>query len=270
MSGIASSIVGTCGLCRTKGTRLCYSDLIPKAISRWIRLSMNGDPNPNPVVITQDRALQRNFRVAEYFLCPLCEDRLNKGGESWVLKNAYRGGASFPMRDALASASQVVQLSEAKFFDVSLNENFQLQKLICFFVGIFWKAAAREWTSVDHKTQLDFGPYEEGFRSYLMGAAEFPERAALVINLSGNAKPLICALYPYGGGHIEGTRQYRVALPGMAAWLHIGNLPAELKEMCAVRRNRVALVDDLDQLFVRDGGRLIGRTKPASSLLAHR
>lgn len=265
MAGIASSVMGTCGLCRTKDIALCYSDLIPKAISRWIRLSMAGDPNPNPVVITKNGALQTNFRVAEYFLCPSCEDRLNKGGETWVLKNAYRGD-SFPMRDALASASQIGQLSKAKFFDVSFTENFQLQKLIHFFVGIFWKAAAREWTSVDHKMQLDFGPYEERLRSYLIGTTAFPERAALIINLSGNVKPLICAMYPYGGGHIEGTRQYRVALPGMAAWLHIGNLPAALKEMCAVRRHRVALVDNLDLLLVRDGGRLIGRTKPAPSL----
>lgn len=228
---------------------------------------MAGDSNPNPVVVTEQRAFQTNFRIAEYFLCPTCEERLNNGGENWVLQNAYRGGEAFPMRNALAGALQIGQLNTAKFFDVSQAPGFQLQKLIYFITGIFWKAAAREWNSVDHKTQLDFGPYEQRFRSYLMGGTPFPDRAALIINLAGNPKPVICAIYPYGGGRIAGTKQYRLALPGMAAWLHLGHLPEALKEMCAARRNLVALVDDLDRMFVRDGGPLVSSTRPVPSLV---
>jgi len=260
-------VIGTCGLCGTPETPLCYSDLIPRAIPRWVRLSMAGDLNPNPVVITEKRAVQTNFRVAEYFLCPHCEDRLNKGGETWVLRNAYRGGEAFQMRSALSKALPLVRLSDALLLDVSTVPDFQLPKLIYFAAGIFWKAAARKWHAVDHDVQLDFGPYAERFRRYLLGRDPFPERAALIVNVFGNPRPLICAFFPYFGGRISGTSQYRMALPGLVFWLHLGHLPGPLKALCAVRNNAVFLVSNLDTVFVRDGGKLISLTKPAASLL---
>lgn len=262
-----SSIVGTCGLCKQPGMQLCYSDLIPKAISRWIRLSMAGQPNPNPVIITKKRAIQTNFRIAEYFLCPACEDRLNKGGETWVLKNTYRGGRDFPMREMLSHAQEIVHLSDASFLDVTQLPDFQLQKLIHFAAGIFWKAAARTWRASDHDTKLEFGPYEEKFRRYLLSEDAFPDRAALLINISGNADPVVLALYPYCGGRTSGTWQYRMALPGLVFWLHLGHLPERLKALCAVRNNAVFLVSNLNEVFIRDGGKLISHTKPTASLL---
>ena len=90
----------------------------------------------------------------------------------------------------------------------------------------------------------------------------------MVINLSGNPKPLICSLFPYFGGRITGTSQYRMALPGVVFWLHLGQLPDPLKALCAVRNNAVFLVDNLDAVFVRDGGKLVTLTKPAASLSA--
>jgi hypothetical protein len=53
----------------------------------------------------------------------------------------------------------------------------------------------------------------------------------------------------------------------MAAWLHLGHLPDSFKETCAARRNLVALVNDLDQLVLRDAGLLVGLIKPEPSLL---
>ncbi len=228
---------------------------------------MEGDPNPNPVVITKSKAVQTNFRVAEYFLCPACEERLNIGGETWVLRNAYRGGDSFPMRDALAQAQLIFRLRDSGFLDVSTVPEFQLSKLVYFAAGIFWKAAARQWWSVDHDTQLGFGPYEDRFRRYLLGEDAFPERAALLINVSGNPKPLICAMFPYCGGRIAGTWQYRMALPGLVFWLHLGHLPVHLKAIDSVRNNAVFLVPNLDDVFVRDGGKLVTLTTPVASLL---
>lgn len=267
MAGRPSSVIGTCGLCGATDTPLCYSDLIPKAIPRWVRLSMAGESNPNPVVITKNRAFQTNYRIAEYFLCPLCEDRLNRDGETWVLRNSYRGGDTFPMRSAQSHAQPLVRLSDALLLDVSTASQFQLPKLVHFAAGIFWKAAASKWHAVDHDLQLDFGPYKERFRRHLLGQYPFPERAALLINISGNPRPLIFALFPYFGGRVSGTWQYRVALPGLVFWLHLGHLPGPLKAFCAVRNNAVFLIADLDAVFLRDGGKLLSLTKPVASLL---
>ena len=86
-----SSVVGTCALCRQSYVQLCYSDLLPKAIPRWIRFSNTLDPRwrgkPNPILITQKRAIQIDYRIAEYLLCPACEERFNKGAETALTRS---------------------------------------------------------------------------------------------------------------------------------------------------------------------------------------
>ena len=270
MPGMPSTKSGICGLCGTPESLLCYSDLMPKAIYRWFRL-MSNEPNPlitdgsnpNPILITKKRTTQKNYQIAEYFLCPKCEDRLNKGGETWVLKNTYRGGEHFPMRSNLKQAQLLNRSNGVHLLDVSVLPEFQLSKLIHFACGIFWKAAARKWNSVDnYSTQLKLGPYEESFRRYLMNDAPFPAGAALIVNISGNLKPLMCSIYPYYEGRTSDTRQYRMALPGVAFWLHLGHLTDEMKALCAVRNNVVCLVQNLNAIFLRDGGKLISLSPP--------
>jgi hypothetical protein len=131
------------------------------------------------LAVTETVAIQKNFRIAEYFLCPECEDRLNKGGESWVLQRSYRGGESFPLREALAKAPTVYPLNLANVVDARSVPNVVLQKIVYFAIGVFWKASARKWWGVDHLVQLDFGPYELKFRQFLLGNAALPDTIAI-------------------------------------------------------------------------------------------
>ena len=82
-------------------------------------MELEGEPNPNPVLISKKRAVQKNYRLAEYFLCPTCEETLNKHGETWVLRNAYRGQNHFPMRSALEQAKLISRWNGADLLDVS-------------------------------------------------------------------------------------------------------------------------------------------------------
>ncbi len=265
MAGKPSTVVGTCGLCRAQDVNLCYSDLLPKAVNRWIRLSMGDGENPNPVLVTRRIATTSNFRVAEYLLCPQCEDRFNKGGESWVLAHAYRGTDSFPMRAALATAPSIMKLSQASLIDARPIPQISLDKLVYFAASVFWRAGACRWRAVDHYKQEFLGPYQEKLRRFLLGQEAFPDRAALLINVSGNVKPHLGAIYPYSG-RVNGTWQHRFAIPGLAFWLHLGNLPAALKRFCAVRFGIVCFVPNLDETFEIDMAKLILTATPSHSL----
>jgi len=258
-----SSVIGVCGLCRAEGVALCYSDLMPKAVVRWVRMSADPkDKNPNPIFVTDKFSNPINFRIAEHFLCPECEDLLNRCGETWTLHNAFRGGATFPLRDVLAQSPARVSLDKARLIDARSLSGVDLPRLIHFAIGVFWKASARRWWALDHPTQLEFGPYEERFRRYLLGQQAFPERASLIVSISGNQAPHLGAIYPYGGGRlVQGPRQYRFAIPGMAFWLHVGQIPYVLRELCAYHSGTVCLSPDLNEMFVRDMGPLVAKAK---------
>lgn len=75
-----------------------------------------------------------------------------------------------------------------------VHKGIEMQKLVCFAVSVFWKASARPWRAVDHTTQLEFGPYLDRFRNFLLGQEPFPDRAAMIINVSGNPVPHIGAI----------------------------------------------------------------------------
>jgi hypothetical protein len=261
----ASSNTGTCGLCRVQDIALCYSDLLPKAIARWVRLSAQpGQDNPNPYFITPDGSRQVNYRVAEHFLCPDCEDRLNKGGETWTLKHSYRGGSAFPLRDALLSAPSVFTLRQIRIIETKALAPVQIDKLIYFAVSVFWKASARQWWGVDHPVRLSLGPYEEELRMFLLGKATLSNRVAVIINVSANREPLIGATYPYGGeGRVQGTRQYRSAIPGMAFWLHLGNIPQALRALSATHTGVLCLASDLNETYLSDMTPLVARAEQA-------
>ncbi len=259
----ASSNIGACGLCQAEDIPLCYSDLLPKAVVRWVRLSAQPDQvNPNPYFVTPDGSRQMNFRVAEYFLCAECEDRLNKGGESWTLKNTYRGKPVFPLRDTLLNAPPVCGLQGARIIDGGSLPQIQMDKLVYFALSVFWKASARRWWGVDHQTQLKLGPYETELHKFLLGQRKLSNRVALIINVSANPEPHVGAIYPYGGdGRVQGTRQYRFAIPGMTFWLHLGHMSQTFHALSALQGGVLCLASDLNEIFVQDMIPLVEKAK---------
>jgi hypothetical protein len=264
MPGMPSQRVGKCGLCGTEETRLCHSDLLPKAIARWVRKSAQtlGARNPQPVFLTERGAVQRNYRIAEYLLCPECEEKFNKNGETWVLKNAYRGAASFPLRSQFHGLKPIVELPIASVFDARQIAALDLDKLIYFACSVFWRASACRWTAVDHDYQLDTGPYRDLLRRYLLGESAFPTKTALIISVSGNTDPLVGATFPHSG-RVLGTWQHRFSIPGLAFWMHNGYLPEPLRFFCAAASRVLCLAPNLDATFIRDGITLMTKSDPS-------
>ena len=239
-----SAVTGMCGLCKAEGVALCYSDLLPKAVIRWVRLSADStDGDPNPIFVTKSTTKPLNFRVAEYFLCPNCEGRLNRCGETWTLKRAYRGNTKFPLRDSISHGPRLISLQKADLIDARGLLTVDLEKLIYFAVnGTSGKACARKWWALDHPTQLEFGPYEERFRQFLLAEQPFPDSAALLINVSADPQPHIGVIYPYGGGRVQRARQYRFAIPGHGVLASFGANPCRFSgHVCVQLRHDLSV-----------------------------
>jgi hypothetical protein len=257
-----TGVTGMCGLCKAEGVALCYSDLLPKAVVKWVRLSADPiEENPNPIFVTKNISKPLNFRVAEYFLCLECEGLLNRCGETWTLKNAYRGKTKFPLRDSISQGTRLISLQNADLINAKVLPTVNLEKLIYFGVSVFWKACARKWWALDHAAQLEFGPYEKRFRQFLLAEQPFPDSAALIINVSADPEPHIGVIYPYGGSRAQGARQYKFAIPGMAFWLHLGQILSALRAMCACSSGTICLSPDLNEMFVGDMGSLIAKSQ---------
>jgi hypothetical protein len=169
------------------------------------------------------------------------------------------------MQAALVGVRPIVKLSQVSLIDVRQIPDISLEKLVYFATSVFWRAGACRWRAVDHDMRQDLGPYQEKFRRFLLGQEAFPERAALIVNVSGNTKPHLGAIYPYSG-RVSGTWQHRFGIPGLAFWLHLGNLPAVLKQLCAARSGVVCFADNLDETFERDMAKLVRTAKPSCSL----
>src|SRR5688500_12225518 len=96
------SMASSCRLCHAEA-ELRNSHFIPKAYYRLLRWAE--DRNPNPIVVSPSRAARTSSQVTDRLLCSACEERFNSGGESWVLRNAWRGENSFQIHAGLKKAA---------------------------------------------------------------------------------------------------------------------------------------------------------------------
>ena len=263
LPGQASSRVGTCALCQKHGG-LCLSHLLPKALYRWIQRSTAGQKNANAVHVTAKQATTKSFQIAEYLLCPECEERLRVGGEDWVLANGFRGTGSFPIHSVLAGATPFAKLTQASIIDARAIAGIDLQQLAYFALSVFWRAGACQWNALDHYSQISLGPYQETLRQYLLGGS-FPYQAILIANVADNPSPQLGAVFPYSN-RVNGVWQHRFSMPGMAFWLHHGRFKDQLPALCAVRSGVICHAAKLDDNYEREMGALIRSAKPSAAL----
>lgn len=104
--------VGTCGLCQRTNAELQDSHLYPKSAYRQLRDPTAGT-DPNPVVITRDKAVTTSKQVTSYFLCGECEQRFSDGGERYVLAQCLRADGQFKLRELLEASRPITQAVSA-------------------------------------------------------------------------------------------------------------------------------------------------------------
>jgi len=259
-------VIGDCALCRNRGVELQWSHLVPAAITRWFRMRAAG--NPNPVWVTPTVTIQMSYEVADYVLCRTCEQRFHERGENWVLKNAFRGGTAFPLRESLLTRSPILSLPAFDLYEGRALPNVDIDSLCFFAVSVFWRAGAHAWTMLNQRVRVDFGPYEEQLRAYLMDERPFPPDAALWINVSKGASPFMSASFPKRH-RLQNYFQHRFAIPGLAFWLHLGKtLPATARFLCAIHSpaGPICFSDAVEESAYYDMARLASKTRPVGHL----
>lgn len=94
----AKSVRGRCGLCLSEAL-LHDGHLLPASVYKLSR--ERASKNPNPIVMTKRGAVPTSRQVSAHFLCGDCEDRLSKGGETYVVAQCARPEGSCAIRDLL-------------------------------------------------------------------------------------------------------------------------------------------------------------------------
>jgi hypothetical protein len=241
--------IGTCGLCLSEA-ELQDSHLLPKALFKIISAAARaeGATNPHPVLVTPEIAIQTSAQVTDHFLCADCEDRLNRCGEKWVAANCWHSEDDFPIHAVLNNATPLYVGNGIRVYAAKNLTGVELQQLIHFAAGVFWRAAARQWSAVvGHRPiRLTLGPYETPLREFVLNGLPFPCDVALIVSVNSSADPLRnnVVTAPYLRDNNHGFRQYSFSIPGLTFHLMVGKrIPEDLRQICIVRSaaNLIAL-----------------------------
>jgi hypothetical protein len=185
--------VGICRMCLTEQL-LVDSHLIPAGIIR--QCNERSLKNPDPTWLSHRLVMQTGRAVTDYLLCRACDNRLNKYGEGWVVKHTARISGDFPLRNKLIGVTPGGALDGYVYYAGSNVPGLQMDKLIHFGSGFFWRAAIHKWKMFGKDIEPTALGCEEGLRLFLLGKAEFPKNATLTISIAADKKIMPGACLP--------------------------------------------------------------------------
>jgi hypothetical protein len=226
---------GKCKLCLRDGV-LQLSHLEPAGVYRILRDET--EKNPNPWLLTKTAAVQTSRQTRAWLLCRDCEQRFSKNGENWVLAHCLKADRSFPLASILASRKPDLSSAETttKVHYTSQILEINIPALSYFAASMFWRASVHPWNR-DGSFSVRLGPFEELFRKYLMGLADFPKPCSLWVAVREGGKIDRLTYAPIG----ERRGNYHVhkfPMPGLGFSLTVSkNLPTGYRNMCFVHGN---------------------------------
>jgi hypothetical protein len=209
--------------------------------------------NRAPFVMSQRWVGQTSKQAKQNLLCKICEDRLNKNGESWVIANCYNPqDGTFPLRDLILPAKALLAGTKGGACDVSQVAGVNIEKLVYFAASVFWRAAVRSWRlgkETYPKLPMNKDDIEQ-LRVFLLGKTAFPVNAASILYVSPSAIPPLSVGYPERVAQ-ESPAYYRFYVLGLWFLLVMGeNLSEDTRKMCILRSpvHPIALYIDGDAL----------------------
>jgi hypothetical protein len=260
---------GICRLCRTPNVELRDSHFMSAGFYKIARDESRS--NPNPVLVSEDVTILSSEQAKDHLLCGDCEERFNKGGETWVLKNCWRSETEFSLRDALLVTTPS-RFSTPGFtiFEGRSAAGVEPDRLAYFGASIFWRGAAHDWVFMRRNPKrLKFGPYEEPLRRFLLGNP-FPNDAVMIVSVTSGMERLrnMLVVFPFLKNREPGFRQYRFTIPGITFQLFVGKgMPAALRRLSIQEPERHMLMTaDVDDLNMSDGAKLISKTRKVGAL----
>lgn len=246
-----------CALCR-EPKRLRESHYLPAGL---YRLAQTPSSNPHPVLISGTQWHPLAFQSRAFVLCSDCESRFDRGGESWMLRHCCRGGR-FRLRELLMQHPP--QETDGDNSKHAANRTVE-QRLTYFAASVFWRGAVYRWPiGRDFSQLLQFGPFEEPLRLYLLGRSTFPSSAALIVCVSNRANPPLASSYPMTYADAHGSRFHRFHIPGLTFTLYLGNVAEKLSSLSVTTapEHSIWVGSMSDDSFMREVVAFVRRNNP--------
>ena len=223
-----------------------------------------------PIVMTAKFAMPTSRQLQHRLLCRACEDVLNKGGENWLLPLLATIDKKFPLLDIIERVKPDAVDGDLRTYAASRNPGIEIDKLIHFAMGIFWKASIHSWKSDEKTSQIDFGPYGERVRSFLLGKTAFPKNMGLVLSVNPREKALISISVPYRNPARE-CYGFTFHIPGLLFVLNVGKkLPPDMPLICfATNPTHPILVADLSKDIASVGSSIFGKAHKSKKLIEY-
>jgi hypothetical protein len=238
---------------------------MPKAVARRIRALSGSDP----VYVTKNKSVCTSAGISDTVFCKACEDRLNRGGEQWMMSHCLREDKSFPLQETLSHARPDGQLRNAVVYHAAGLPSIDVPKIGYFAASVFWRGSVHTWRHGKHALkQVSLDSNEDEFRRYLLGQGVFPVDAALLVCVSPLQEPIPTCDYPYGGVE-HGYRHYAFSIPGVFVDLFLGAfVPTGMHGMSIVRAfgNPIHVSRDIEYQSLVRRRRSMGKSTPVGKL----
>jgi hypothetical protein len=220
-----------------------------------------------PVVMTSKVVMQTSRQVQHPLLCRTCEEVLNKGGENWLLPLLATIDNRFPLLDIIERVDPDVVDGELRTYAASRNSAIEIDKLIHFAMGVFWKASIHSWKGSTKEPQLDLGPYRESVRRFLRGGTPFPQKMGLVLAVLPRARVPVGFSLPYRNPSRE-FHGFTFHIPGIVFSLSVGKrLDPNMPLMCfATNPAHPILVADLFNDITGVGAAIFSKARKSRKL----
>ena len=214
--------VGKCKLC-LQTRELQDSHLMPAALYRQARL--DGDPNPNPTVLTGRGRVQTSRPMKDYVLCRDCEQLLNKNGERYSMSQVtQKGGRSFPLFKTLLSCTPTREAYGLTYYAQNASPMIERDKLGYFAMSVFWCSAIHTWhRPFGNNNQIYLGEHEEHLRLYLLGMTPFPAKMMLYFVVCNDAYSQNRFYIPSKSSHPGNTTTHAFQARGLNFLLMTGD-----------------------------------------------
>jgi hypothetical protein len=215
-------------MCR-KVKPVVNSHLFPESLYSHVR---QGAKSPILVGEGMVRPTDRHWKA--YLLCLECEDILNKKGETWVCPRLGWPEARFPLFDMFEKAGGWCEAGqfEAIYYGAN-NPEIQVEKIMHFALGMFWRASVHSWVGREKPTMIDLGRFGEPIRAWLHGTAPFPPMTFVDVILARPQKLQLNLIQPAFVPTGKPWKTYKFYALGAMFTLTVGDfVPMEDRLIC--------------------------------------
>lgn len=215
-------MIDTCKLCR-KSDELRSSHLIPKGVYRLLLDA----PNKNPIMTSHGRSRETSEQITSPILCGECEKRFSQYGEAHVLRNCWREGDGFYLRDQLGTHTEIGAGHDFSVHDLRRVEYIKIEKFVYYALSMVWRMSVCWWRSSTGPFRGGaLGRYEEPIREYLIHNSSLPDHVAVLLKVSSEPVPDNIATSPKMA-KINGSTRHKFYIPGLLFIVYVGkSMPA--------------------------------------------